>query len=271
MGIKYTIPSVGHSLQHINLGSNVNIDDIVEWQSGEKMSYPLSTSLIKTSFEGSDTIREIYGEAGQDLFVISLLNGKKNGTYLEIGTWHSKDKSNTYLLESKFGWKGASVDIDLRFVQEHNRNRKNQAEVVDATKANYIDVLHRAGIYDTDIDYATVDCEPASNTFLALKKMPFDTHRFGVITYEHDAYAGQPQYRTLSREFLRSRGYMLLVPNVSFRGNANTVYEDWWVHPELISQEAILKFKSDVETVNNWKDIVLNKSVTLYWDGQIPI
>ena len=141
--------------------------------------------------------------------------------------------------------------------------------MADSTKVNYIELLHRAGITTTDIDYASVDCEPASNTFLALKNMPFDTHRFAVITYEHDAYAGQPQYRTLSREFLKSRGYVLVVPNISIWGYPNSVYEDWWVHPELVPWEIINQYKSDVDEFNNWKAIVLNKPVTLYWDNQI--
>ena len=234
------------------------------------MSYLVTSRIFKATFPGSENIKEIYSEAGQDLFVLSLLDGKKNGTYLEIGTGHSKDKSNTFLLESQFGWKGASIDIESKYVKEHNQNRKTKAEVGDGTTVNYVDILHRAGITDTDIDYASVNCEPTSDTFLSLINMPFNTHRFGIITYEHNSYVGESQYRTLSRKFLKNKGYLLLVPNISIWGYPNSVYEDWWVHPELISQDIRNQYKSDIDLYNNWKDILFNKRITLYWDTRIP-
>jgi hypothetical protein len=44
----------------------------------------------------------------------------------------------------------------------------------------------------------------------------------------------------------------LVVANVS--QNENTPFEDWWVHPDLVGQETIEKFKSimDVTDVRNY-------------------
>jgi hypothetical protein len=49
--------------------------------------------------------------AGQDLFVIALLQGVTQGTWLEIGAGCPIEGSNTYLLEKFFGFSGTSVDI----------------------------------------------------------------------------------------------------------------------------------------------------------------
>ena len=47
-------------------------------------------------------------------------------------------------------------------------------------------------------------------------------------------------------------GYELVVSNVS--QNENTPFEDWWVHPDLVNQETIEKFKSiqDVTDVRKY-------------------
>lgn len=54
---------------------------------------------------------ESNSQAGQDLFVVSMLQGKKNGTFLEIGSADLKLGNNTYLLEKTFGWSGYGIDL----------------------------------------------------------------------------------------------------------------------------------------------------------------
>ena len=50
-------------------------------------------------------------QAGQDLFVVAMTQGKENGTWLEIGCAWPITSNNTYLLEKKFGWSGISIDL----------------------------------------------------------------------------------------------------------------------------------------------------------------
>lgn len=50
-------------------------------------------------------------QAGQDLFVIAVTQGKKNGRWLELGCAHPKYGNNTWLLEKEFLWTGESVDL----------------------------------------------------------------------------------------------------------------------------------------------------------------
>jgi hypothetical protein len=53
---------------------------------------------------------ESHSQAGQDLFVISILQGKTNGYFLEIGAGHPVHSSNTFVLEKKFNFTGHSID-----------------------------------------------------------------------------------------------------------------------------------------------------------------
>src|SRR5450631_2035857 len=40
----------------------------------------------------------------QDLFVLTMLDFKRNGYFVEFGATNGSDLSNTYLLEKSFGW-----------------------------------------------------------------------------------------------------------------------------------------------------------------------
>lgn len=54
-------------------------------------------------------------QAGQDLFVIAMLQGKFNGTFLEIGAGFPIIANNTWLLESRFNFTGISMDVEKMF------------------------------------------------------------------------------------------------------------------------------------------------------------
>lgn len=51
-------------------------------------------------------------QAGQELFVIAMTQGKVNGRWLEIGCGHPVSSNNTYLLEKRLGWSGISIDSE---------------------------------------------------------------------------------------------------------------------------------------------------------------
>ena len=55
--------------------------------------------VLKSKFNRANEINENNSQAYQDMFILSMLDGKENGTYLEIGAYDGKDLSNTYLLE----------------------------------------------------------------------------------------------------------------------------------------------------------------------------
>ena len=204
-------------------------------------TYEKSQHKFAVSFDGLDTIERNYAQALQDMFVLAATNGKKNGTYLEIGSNLPVYNNNTYLLESEFDWRGVSVELEASYNNEFNLIRKNPAITEDATTCNYDYLLSVYGT-GTLVDYLQVDCEPAEITYTALQKIPFDKYTFRVITYEHDSYLDPTEkYKKLSREFLEKLGYKLVIGNVGV--DMNSSFEDWYVHPDHVDMERLKAIK----------------------------
>ena len=210
---------------------------------------------LKYKFPGSETIKGNYAQTYQDMFILTALNGKKNGTYLEIGAADPFKGSNTALLE-QWGWKGASLEILPHEVEKFKQYRKNPIYLQDATQVDYDSFIESLGLGDT-FDYLQVDCEPPSTTFDILKMIPLDKYKFAVITFEHDYYADITKlYRDASREYLLSKGYKLAVTNIS--PNDNCPYEDWWIHPELIDPKIFEKIKNTDDSIKNARSYMLD-------------
>ena len=207
---------------------------------------------FKFKFSGLENIERSNGQALQDMFILSILNGKRNGTYLEIGAQEPFFQNNTAILETNYDWKGVSIEIREDLCKMFGQQRKNTILCQDATKINYEQLL--IDNFDTnEIDYLQVDCEPSKTTFEILLDIPFDKYKFAIITYEHDFFVDMTEtYRTKSRNYLKMMGYELVVSNAS--QNENTPFEDWWVHPDLINKETIEKFRSikDVTDVREY-------------------
>ena len=204
-------------------------------------------SKLKYKFPGAEDILNNYAQTYQDMFILTMLKGKRNGKYLEIGAADPYKGSNTALLEKQFEWKGASLEILEDEVNKFKRERSNPVFLQDATKVDYTKFLKELDL-GTDYDYLQVDCEPPSVTFEILKKIPLDKYRFAVITFEHDFYADiTKSYRELSRDYLRDKGYILVASNIA--PNTTACYEDWWVHPDLVDKDIIDIMKDDSDKI----------------------
>jgi GR25 family glycosyltransferase involved in LPS biosynthesis len=203
---------------------------------------------FKYKFPGLENIEKSNGQALQDMFILSVLNGKRNGTYLEIGAQEPIFQNNSAILEKDFEWKGVSVEILENLCKMFEEQRSNPILCRDATTIDYEKLLDEH--YSTkEIDYLQLDCEPSKTTFEILTAIPFDKYKFAVITYEHDHYVDMTgTYRTKSRNYLKSCGYELVVTNVS--QDDKTPFEDWWVHPDLVDLETIEKFRSIKEVTD---------------------
>jgi len=178
-------------------------------------------------------IKDSPSQASQDSFVMNMLEWKRHGYYVEIGAYDPVEMSNSYILENKYDWSGISFDIqNVDF-----SNRKNPCLKLDATKADYKNILKEYKAPST-IDYLQLDIDPAPNTLAALKRIPFDLYKFAVITFEHDLYRGHEDVAIKSREIFREQGYELLIENV---GNPDP-YEDWYINPQLIPESVWKKY-----------------------------
>ena len=175
----------------------------------------------------------------KDLFVLSVLDKKIEGTYVEIGSAWPIKSNNTYLLESEFYWQGISFDNDSSFVNEFNYIRKNQCVLADATELDYSAIFEECGL-NTHIDYLQLDIDPPDNTFKVLNLIDFNKYSFSVITYEHDLSAGGKSERLESRKILESYGYTRVISDVM---HGDTIFEDWYINEKYMPN-------------NNWKEFI---------------
>lgn len=196
---------------------------------------------LKYKFLKAESIENNYSQAFQDMFVLSMLDGKRNGFYVEVGGDHPSTINNTYLLETEFDWKGISFEIREESVNFYNESRKNKCLCADATKVHYIKVFEENN-FPNQIDYLQLDIEPAHQTLAALKQLDLKKYRFSVITFETDAYMGNSNVIDESRSILFDSGYELIASNVCNQGNP---FEDWYVDPSVIPEERWKLFKNN--------------------------
>ena len=211
-----------------------------------KALYP----YLKFKFKDADKIEKNFSQTYQDMFVLTMLNGKKNGTYFEIGSANPFYGSNSALLE-QLGWKGTSLEINEKEVVEFRKHRKNEVVLCDATKFDY-------SILNSHIDYLQIDCEPPTTTFEILTMIPFDNCSFGVITFEHDYYADVTRsIKDVSRKYLKDKGYLLLASNIS--PNDTSSYEDWYINPKYIDKNIIKVMLDNSEKTKNAEKYMFGK------------
>ena len=203
---------------------------------------------LKTKFAGAENIENNWSQSMQDIFVMSMLDGKRNGVYVEIGADQPRVISNTYLLEKDFDWSGISFELDADKVAFFNTIRENKCLCEDATLYNYKSLFEEFN-YPKQIDYLQLDIDPAEGTLRALKVLPLDDYRFSVITYETDVYSSGADIQDEQIEILESHGYQLVAKNVKCEGNP---YEDWWVDPAIVSEDVWKPYKTRIG-LDSWE------------------
>lgn len=208
-------------------------------------------------------INQCFGQEYQDIFVLSMTQGKFNGTYLEIGAADPIAANNTYLLSEKFNWSGISIDINPEFQSRWQTARpKDNFQCLDALNVNYRDLLKKYYPDQSTIDYLQLDVDPAHNTLSCLKKLPHDLYRFRVITFETDAYTAGNGVRDQSRTIFKSLGYELVVGDVLYINKHP--FEDWYIDPRLVDRTVWNKLKSLATMSQNPKELLLVNQVSRY-------
>ena len=202
---------------------------------------------LKTKFTGAENIENNWSQSMQDMFVLSMLDGKKSGVYVEIGADQPRVISNTYLLENNFDWSGVSFELDADKVTYFNSIRKNKCLSEDATSYDYKSLFEERN-YPKQIDYLQLDIDPAEGTLRALKALPLNDYRFSVITYETDVYSSGADIQDEQIEILESHSYQLVAKNVKCEGNP---YEDWWIDPAIVSEDVWKPYKTRIGLESN--------------------
>jgi hypothetical protein len=192
------------------------------------------------------------GQILQDKYVLSMLNYKHNGYFIEIGSNDPININNSYNLEKYFNWKGIMIEYDERWRETYKLHRPNSVHVIeDATRIDY-KKLFNINHVPTHVDYLQIDLEVKNGSTLAtLQKLDneiFDYYKFAIITFEHDIYEAPATTRTVSRDIFLNRGYYNVMRDVSYENNP---FEDWYVHPDLVDMNIVKAFQT--KNLNKYK------------------
>ena len=201
----------------------------------------------KFKFKGIENIERNYSRHFQDMFVLSILDGQKNGTFVEIGSGHPELFNNTLLLEKEFGWKGISLDNSERMCHIFSRSRNSSLVLADAANTDY-KLLFKQHCLEQRIEFLRINAEHAS--LAALKAIPFDKHEFSVLQFQHNAVWWGAEIREESRKILSKIGYILMVSDVAV--DEKSSYEDWWVHPDYVKTKSEMRSSTKVNFAWNY-------------------
>jgi hypothetical protein len=173
-------------------------------------------------------------QLGQDKIVDTLLHGKENGTFLDIGASYAEQFSNTFFFEKERNWKGLAVELNPVYAEEWMAKRPNSIFcLADAATVCYQEVLDSWRFPQT-MDFLSIDIDPPYASWLTLQEVMKTSYDFNVIAFEVD-YGGDIEFpervsiRDPSRELLRSKGY-IHVQEIYDYGKTWYHVDDIWVN-----------------------------------------
>jgi hypothetical protein len=107
---------------------------------------------LGAAYTQKNDVKEFYGQEGEDIILNRILNGYKDGFYIDVGAYHPVRFSRTKYFYDK-GWSGINIDPNPDAISIFKNIRKN-------------DVNLNCGISDTKVTltYFTFQ-EPAYNKF----------------------------------------------------------------------------------------------------------
>uniref|UniRef100_A0A6C0I856 Methyltransferase FkbM domain-containing protein n=1 Tax=viral metagenome TaxID=1070528 RepID=A0A6C0I856_9ZZZZ len=199
-------------------------------------------------------------QLGQDLAVVKFYKERKGGFFVEIGANDGVSLSNTFMLETVYGWKGICVEPVPKNYDKLIKSRpgsicrsdavySHSGLSVDFDIANDVDLL--SGI-STHIDHTAVvnankttirvntvslfdllinanapnfieylSIDTEGSEYEILRTFDFTKYVFGLIDVEHNCI--EPR-RTNIRQLLLANGYKYIGPNK---------FDDMYVHTSL--------------------------------------
>lgn len=206
-----------------------------------------------------------FSQRRQDYIVSNILNGKRNGYFIDLASNDAIRISNTYALERDFGWKGLCIEPNPAYWSSLSYRECDVVAAVVGRKRmeevafNFHKKGPQSGIVGNDfrnkepgaldkvqrrstvtlqeiferfgtppiIDYMSLDVEGAEE--FIMESFPFDKYRFNVLTIE------QPRGKLV--EILKENDYDHL-KNVRRD-------ESFWVHRSML--ESINRSALDID------------------------
>lgn len=197
--------------------------------------------FIRYNNEG---FKNSYSQIGQDIAVLEYYKNKEGGYFVEVGAADGIDLSNTYLLETKYKWKGICVEpipeqykklitnrpnskcsndavyyktgITLNFDIANNGNLISgitehidaHKKLVDANKTTIsvktISLTDLLEQYGAPTFIEYLSLDTEGSEYEILKDFNFDKYKFGLIDVEHNFI--EPR-RSQIKDLLLSNGY----------------------------------------------------------------
>lgn len=197
------------------------------------------------------------GQLHQDLFVLAETGFKREGFFVEFGATNGVDLSNSYLLETAFGWQGilaeparvwhadlkanraARIDTDcvwkttgetLTFIQADGaefstlsafRNADGHAGIRQSGQrypVTTVSLMDLLGRHNAPRQIDYLSIDTEGSEFDILSAFDFDAYDISVITCEHNY---TPMRRKL-HSLLTARGYIR-------KYHAISQFDDWYV------------------------------------------
>jgi FkbM family methyltransferase len=202
-------------------------------------------------------LKESKSQYRQDLFVLSQLDFKTGGYFVEFGAASGVDKSNSYLLEKQFGWNGIVAEPARQWHAsvKSSRNCNIETDCVWRESNATLSFLEAAGgEYSTIESYSDADfhrnrrkggakydvktislldlldkyqapkivdylsIDTEGSEYEILSSFDFSRHQFRVITCEHNFTPQRDQIHAL----LTAQGYVRRLERFS-------TVDDWYV------------------------------------------
>lgn len=66
---------------------------------------------------------KLFSENNEEIIIRHFFKDMKNGFFVDVGSYHYKDKSNTYYLEKYLNWSGIAVDANSEFADGYKKYR----------------------------------------------------------------------------------------------------------------------------------------------------
>lgn len=178
-----------------------------------------------------------------DEFCARLFDFKHDGTYVDLGSADSKFHNNSWYLSTQLGWRGLCVELESQYNDSYG-DRTNCTYINgDALTVDYEAEFAKLA-FPASIDYASLDVDVLD--LEAVKILPHDKYRFKILGIEHDAYLHGDKYRAPQREFILSKGYVLVCADIFVRHPdiVECPFEDWYLDPQHFGSDVIEKVKS---------------------------
>ena len=208
-------------------------------------------------------VQDSKAQLSQDLWVLYELGDKRKGFFVEFGAGDGKTLSNTYLLETKYDWRGVLAEPNPSFRDRLGArraalcfdcvsDRTGDTVSFNLTADPHLSTLETFSSTDMHaearrsgqrielqtislndllkrhkappvIDYLSIDTE--GSEFLILKALDFSRWSFGLITVEHNFGPTRNDIRSL----LEAHGYRRKFEHL-------TRFDDWYVNDEALAK-----------------------------------